>query len=83
MEYVAGTTLEEVIRKEGAIPWQRALAWTAQIREGIAHARAGPAAARTVQVSMSFGYSSFAYRDGVAAGERAFPESRPRSRIDA
>ena len=38
MEYVAGTTLEEVIRKEGAIPWQRALALTAQIREGIAHA---------------------------------------------
>jgi serine/threonine-protein kinase len=38
MEYVPGSTLEQIIQKEGAMPWRRAFALTAQILEGIAHA---------------------------------------------
>ncbi len=40
MEYVAGETLESVIRGAGAIPWQRALGYALEILEGIGHAHA-------------------------------------------
>ncbi len=38
MEYVAGPTLECLIRQQGAIPWPQALLFATQILEGIGHA---------------------------------------------
>jgi serine/threonine-protein kinase len=38
MEYVAGDTFERVIQKQGAIDWQKALAYLIQILDGISHA---------------------------------------------
>ena len=38
MEYVAGDTLQALIRNSGAIPYPRALAYTAQILQGVGHA---------------------------------------------
>jgi serine/threonine-protein kinase len=38
MEYVAGDTLQAVIQNGGPIPYTRALAYTAQILQGIGHA---------------------------------------------
>jgi len=38
MEYVAGETLEAVIRRDGPMPWNRAIGYATQILEGLSHA---------------------------------------------
>jgi eukaryotic-like serine/threonine-protein kinase len=40
MEYVPGETLENLIRRDGAMPWQHALRYAVQTLEGIGHAHA-------------------------------------------